>query len=152
MDKRKHFSIGYFFRELSTGAQNDLQRATDLARQMITRYGMSDSLGPATLENARSPFLPETGVSRAEYSERTAEAIDEEVRKLLLASEGRVRETLTQRSSALNALAQALLKHETVDRQGLTAILASASAESGGPRLQSSDEEAISHAATSAAA
>ncbi len=114
------------FQELSTGAQNDLQRATDLVRQMITRYGMSDSLGPATLETARSTFLPETGVTRAEYSEQTAETVDLEVRRLLAASERRVQDTLKQRSSALNALAKALLQHETVDRQQLTDIVLSA--------------------------
>jgi cell division protease FtsH len=66
--------------ELSTGAQNDLQRATDIAHHMVTQYGMSPKLGPATLQGSRSEvFLPELpGASRAEYSERTAQSIDEE--------------------------------------------------------------------------
>ncbi len=138
------------FGELSTGAQNDLQRATDLARQMITRYGMSDSLGPATLEAARSPFLPETGVARNEYSEQTAETVDREVRGLLAASENRVQDTLRQRSSVLNALARALLEHETVDRQQLTAILASTESSVTQPR--SSADEAQDRRAAPAAA
>jgi cell division protease FtsH len=113
--------------ELSTGAQNDLQRATDLARQMVTRYGMSEALGPATLEGSRPAlFLPETTApTRAEYSERTAEAIDDEVRKLLLAAQDRVRETLLARRSQLDALAQALLQHEVIDRATLLALIAS---------------------------
>jgi cell division protease FtsH len=117
------------FHEPSTGAQNDLQRATDLARQMITRYGMSESLGPATFEGARTPiFLPETAVpNRGDYSERTAEVIDEEVRKMLLAAENRVSETLTQRHSQLEALAQSLLRNEVVDRTTLDELLRASS-------------------------
>ncbi len=113
------------FHEPSTGAQNDLQRATDLARQMITRYGMSEELGPATFEGARTPmFLPESlAPSRGDYSERTSEVIDAEVRKLLLAAEDRVRETLTQRQSQLEALAQSLLRSEVVDRASLEKLL-----------------------------
>ena len=113
------------FGELSTGAENDLQRATDLARQMVTRYGMSETLGPATFERARTAlFLPEpVSANRAEYSERTAQEIDEEVRKLLGAAEERVRETLAQRRPELEALARALLQHEVIDRASLSAII-----------------------------
>jgi cell division protease FtsH len=114
------------FQELSTGAQNDLQRATDLARQMVTRYGMSEALGPATLEPARPAlFMPESlPAARPEYSERTAELIDAEVHTLLAAGLERVRATLSARRRELEALAQELLRHETVDRSTLTAILA----------------------------
>ncbi len=113
------------FGELSTGAQNDLQRATDLVRQMITRYGMSETLGPATFEAARPAlFLPEVAAAgRAEYSERTAEVIDEEMRKLLIAAQDRVRESLTARRQQLEAVAQELLRHEVVDRAKLTSLL-----------------------------
>ncbi len=114
------------FRELSTGAQNDLQRATDLVRQMVTRYGMSETLGPATFEATRPAlFLPESAApARAEYSERTAEIIDEEMRRLLLAAQDRVRESLTARRQELEALAKELLRHEVVDRATLTRLLA----------------------------
>ena len=113
------------FQEVSTGAQNDLQRATDLARQMITRYGMSETLGPATLEGFRTPrFLPEADpTNEGTYSERTAETIDEEVRKLLRDAEQRVHATLTSRRKQLQAVAQALLRQEVVDRATLTALL-----------------------------
>lgn len=113
------------FRELSTGAQNDLQRASDLARQMITRYGMSEALGPATFEGSRmAPYLPEpSSASRSDYSEQTAEVIDQEVHKLLTAAQERVHETLKTRQAELAALAQALLSHEVVDRATLLGIL-----------------------------
>lgn len=113
------------FHELSTGAQNDLQRATDLARQMVTRYGMSEALGPATLEGARQAlYLPESAASpRADYSERTAELIDDEVRKLLVAAEERVRETLLARRTELATIAQELLRNEVIDRTTLIALL-----------------------------
>jgi cell division protease FtsH len=111
--------------ELSTGAQNDLQRATDIAHHMITQYGMSPKLGPATLQGSRSDaFLPEfPGTSHAEYSERTAQSIDEEVRRLLSEAEQRVRVTLTERRSTLDDVARALLEHETIDRSALLALL-----------------------------
>jgi cell division protease FtsH len=113
------------FHELSTGAQNDLQRATDIARQMFMRYGMTDALGPASFEGARPAlYLPEAASpSRAEYSERTAEIIDQEVHKLLAAASERVRETLAARRAELEALAEELLRHEVVDRSVLNRIL-----------------------------
>ncbi|HUL46571.1 MAG TPA: ATP-dependent zinc metalloprotease FtsH [Steroidobacteraceae bacterium] len=118
------------FQELSTGAQNDLQRATDMARQMVTRYGMSEALGPATFEPARPAlYLPESlPAARPEYSERTAELIDAEIHSLLTAALDRVRATLSARRRELEALAQELLRHETVDRATLTAILAAPTA------------------------
>ncbi len=114
------------FRELSTGAENDLQRATAMARQMVTRYGMSEVLGPGTFEVARAPlFLPETAAAqgRGEYSERTAEAIDAEVRGLLLSASDRVRKTLSGHRAELETLARELLRHEVVDRATLTTLL-----------------------------
>lgn len=113
------------YSEVSTGAQNDLQRATDLARRMVTQYGMSLTLGPATLQNIRSDvFLPEVPtLSRGEYSERTAQSIDEEVRRLLSEAEKRVRATLTERRTQLDELARALLQHETVERSALLLLL-----------------------------
>ena len=118
------------FQELSTGAHDDLQRATDLARQMVTRYGMSEALGPAAFEAARPAlYMPESlPKARPEYSERTAELIDAEIHKLLAAALERVRATLSVRRPELEALAQELLRHETVDRATLTAILAAPAA------------------------
>ncbi len=125
--------------EISTGAQNDLQRATDLAREMVTRYGMSDAVGPATLEKTRSAlFLREVATpGHAEYSEHTAQVIDEEVRKLLLTAQDRVRATLSGRRELLHALAQELLRHEVVDRAKLLAIIDSASSQQSVSQLPS---------------
>jgi cell division protease FtsH len=111
--------------EVSTGAQNDLQRATDIARHMVTQYGMSPKLGPATLQNTRSElYMPELqNPPRGEYSEHTAQSIDEEVQRLLCDAEQRVRATLTERRAQLDALAQALMEHETVERSALLALL-----------------------------
>jgi len=114
------------FGDISTGAQNDLQRVTDLARHMVTQYGMSDRLGLVTFEEPRTnPFLSVTAAGRGrEYSEKTAQTIDEEIRAIIGDARTRVRETLTLRRAALDALAKLLLEKEVVDRQGLEALLA----------------------------
>ena len=111
--------------DISTGAQNDLQRATDMARHMVTQYGMSERLGPGTFETPRQgvflnmPELPQ----RAEYSEQTAQRIDEEIAKLLAEAHARVLATLTGRRATLDALAQRLLKQEVVERAELDELL-----------------------------
>jgi cell division protease FtsH len=92
---------------------------------MITRYGMSEALGPATFEGSRmAPYLPEpSSATRSDYSEQTAEVIDQEVHKLLTAAQERVHGTLKTRQAELAALAQALLSQEVVDRATLLGIL-----------------------------
>jgi len=114
------------FGDVSTGAQNDLQRVTDLARHMVTQYGMSEALGLVTFEEPRTnPFLNPAGASRSrEYSEKTAQTIDDEIREIIGAARERVRTTLTQRRGALDALAKLLLEKEVVDRKGLEALVA----------------------------
>lgn len=112
------------FGEVSTGTESDLQRATDLARQMITRYGMSESLGPAVFEQLRAPLLlPDGAPRRSDYSDRTAEKIDEEMRALLQCAQRRVSETLAGRRSELEAVARILLQKETIDRPTLLGLL-----------------------------
>ena len=112
------------FGDISTGAQDDLQRATDLVRHMITRYGMSDALGLATFEAPRQAlFLPvPTGAPR-EYSEETARLIDTEIQQLLAAAHTRVHETLTAQRTLLESLGKLLMVHEVVDRNALTRLL-----------------------------
>jgi cell division protease FtsH len=113
------------FGDISTGAQDDLQRATDLVRHMVTRYGMSETLGLATFEAPRQGlFLTPYPAGEREYSEETARAIDGEIRKLLEAAHGRVRETLTAKRGVLDALAKLLIEQEVVDRAALTRLLA----------------------------
>ncbi len=114
------------FGDVSTGAQDDLQRASDLARQMITRYGMSEGLGLGVFEAAPQPlFLPGGSPPRAPYSEETSRAIDREVQALLEGAHVRVRETLTARRAALEAVAALLIEREVVDRETLARLLAS---------------------------
>jgi cell division protease FtsH len=121
------------FNDISTGAANDLQRATDMARHMVTQYGMSEALGLATWEaSPRAAFLGLPGApEQRDCSERTAEAIDAEVRRLLEESRVRVRATLTEHRPRLEALAQLLLEKETVDRGMLEFVLAGVKAGQG---------------------
>jgi cell division protease FtsH len=112
------------FGDVSTGAQDDLQRATDVARHMITRYGMGEALGLATFEPPRPVFLPVPTSGPREYSERTAEVIDAEIQKLLEAAHGRVLETLTAKRATLEALAKRLIETEVLDREALLALIA----------------------------
>ena len=111
--------------DISTGAQDDLQRATDLVRHMITRYGMSDVLGLATFEAPRQALFLQvpTGAPR-EYSEDTARVIDTEIQQFLEAAHTRVRTTLTAKRAVLESLARLLITQEVVDRQALDRLLA----------------------------
>jgi cell division protease FtsH len=112
------------FGDVSTGAQDDLQRATDLVRHMITRYGMSERLGLATLEEPRQAlFLHIPGGGRQEYSEETGRLIDEELRKMLEAAHARVQQTLGAKRGVLEALAKLLMEKEVVDRAALVQLL-----------------------------
>jgi cell division protease FtsH len=112
------------FGDVSTGAQDDLQRATDIARDMITRYGMGEAIRLATFESPRPLFLPVPTTGPREYSERTAEAIDAEIQQLLEAAHGRVRETLTAKRPALEAVAKRLIEIEVIDRDALARLIA----------------------------
>ncbi len=118
------------FEDVSTGAENDLQRATDLARHMVTHYGMSEALGLATYDARPAPLflngptLPEPRT----FSERTAEAIDGEVRRLLDEARDRVTQTLRTNRETLEALAALLLEKEVVDRAMLDSLMAASTA------------------------
>jgi cell division protease FtsH len=112
------------FGDVSTGAQNDLQRATEIARTMVTQFGMSEKLGLVSLEGPRQPlFLPVPMASAKEYSDDTARVIDAEVKQILTLAHEKVRETLATHRPALEELAQSLLKKEVVERPELQAIL-----------------------------
>lgn len=97
-----------------------------MARLMVTQYGMSEQLGLATFEEPRSsPFLNISKPQRVrEYSEQTAQTIDEEIRKLLDDAHTRVEQTLATRRSELDALAKLLLEKEVIDRVALAQLLA----------------------------
>jgi cell division protease FtsH len=105
------------FGDVSTGAHNDLQRATDTARAMVTEYGMGRTLGPATYPRQQRPlFLQagESGPAPREYSERTAAQIDEEVKTLLEEREDLVRRLIQERREPLERVARRLLEVEVL--------------------------------------
>ena len=112
------------FGDVSTGAQNDLQKATEIARTMITQFGMSERLGLVALEGPRTPmFLPVPTQAPRDYSEETARIVDEEIKKLLVECHNRVRDVLMSQRQALEELAKLLLSKEVVERPELLAIL-----------------------------
>ncbi len=112
------------FEEISTGAQNDLQRATDIARSMVTEYGMSDRLGLVTYERPRQPmFLPAGFSPDKNYSEAKAGQIDEEVARLVEEAHQRVRKILVERRNVLDDLAHLLSRRESVQGEELRKML-----------------------------
>ena len=120
--------------DTSTGAQDDLQRATDMARHMVTQYGMSERLGQVTFDTPRQGVflnLPQPPPQPAAYSEETARLIDEEIARLMSEAHARVERTLSEKRAVLDDLAHLLLAHEVVDRKMLDALLA---APAPGPR------------------
>jgi cell division protease FtsH len=113
------------FGEVSTGAQNDLMRATDIARSMVTEYGMSEIIGPVHHEGQRrSPFLePGFAPERGAYAEETARAIDAEVRRIISAAEARARQILEERRDILLRLSERLLEKEVIEGDELRELV-----------------------------
>jgi cell division protease FtsH len=111
--------------EVSTGAHNDLERATELARLMVTKYGMSERVGLATYGERSPLFLKASGLGGGErdFSEATARTIDEEVRAILDRTHDRVRGLLTTKKSALVAAATELKRVETLEGEPLRRLL-----------------------------
>src|SRR5438067_3921616 len=109
------------FREISTGAADDLARATDIARAMVLRYGMSDALGNVTYDRDRSPFLQPNVPAPQErnYSEETADAVDRAVRQLVDAAFQKASGVLQQNRALLDRTAAALLETETLDEAAI---------------------------------
>ncbi|MFY9484359.1 MAG: ATP-dependent zinc metalloprotease FtsH [Patescibacteria group bacterium] len=104
------------FNETTTGAANDLKRATKIARDMVTQYGMSDRLGPVTLsEGDELVFLGKELGERKTYSEKIAETIDGEISAMVIKAETRAREVLEKRKVILHKLAELLINEETVE-------------------------------------
>jgi cell division protease FtsH len=112
------------FREISTGAHNDLQRATDIATSMVKEFGMSEKLGYVTFEKEKTPlFLPSSLFPMREYSEDTAKQIDQEVKKIVDETYLRVKEILTAKKDKMEELARLLLEKEVVEEGDLKKIL-----------------------------
>lgn len=112
------------FNEVSTGAQNDLQRSTDIARSMVKEFGMTEKLGLVTFEKERRPlFLDVQGVSSKEYSEETARDIDREIKRIIDETYEKVKGILSGHKDTLEKLAGRLLEKEVVDKEELREIV-----------------------------
>jgi cell division protease FtsH len=101
--------------DLSTGAADDLQRNTDLARKMVREWGMSDRIGPMAYGQQGMVFLGEDLMHSRDYSEDMSRVVDEEVARILRDQEARARKILEEHRSGLEAVAKALLEKETID-------------------------------------
>ncbi|MCC6160614.1 MAG: ATP-dependent zinc metalloprotease FtsH, partial [Deltaproteobacteria bacterium] len=109
---------------VTTGAANDIQRATDMARRMVTEWGMSDSLGPLRYgRQEEMVFLGKELAHHKDYSEATANEIDREIRTLVTDALGRARQVLTDNREALERVAGALLEYETIDGAELRSLI-----------------------------
>jgi len=110
---------------VTTGASNDIERATELARNMVTKWGLSDKLGPLTYsEETGEVFLGRSVTQHKQVSDVTAHAIDEEVRSVIEQNFQRARTILTAALDKLHAMAEALMKYETIDDEQLKDIMA----------------------------
>jgi cell division protease FtsH len=110
---------------VTTGAQNDIERATDIARNMVTKWGLSDRLGPLTYsEDDGEVFLGRTVTRHKNLSDETAHAIDEEIRSVIDRNYLRTEEILRENIDKLHAMADALIKFETIDSEQIDDIMA----------------------------
>jgi cell division protease FtsH len=110
---------------VTTGASNDIERATELARNMVTKWGLSDKLGPLTYsEETGEVFLGRSVTQHKQVSDVTAHAIDEEIRCVIEANFKRAREILTSSLDKLHTMAEALMKYETIDEEQLKDLMA----------------------------
>jgi cell division protease FtsH len=113
------------FGEITTGAANDFEKATELARKMVTEFGMSDKLGPLTLGTKHGPvFLGRDLVESRNYSDEIAYEIDKEVRRIIDECYGRARGVLTDHRVILDRVAKGLLERESLDSDELALLVA----------------------------
>jgi cell division protease FtsH len=110
---------------VTTGASNDIERATELARNMVTKWGLSDRLGPLTYtEETGEVFLGRSVTQHKQVSDVTAHAIDEEIRRVIEGNYQRARQILTSSLDKLHTMADALMKYETIDEEQLKDLMA----------------------------
>jgi cell division protease FtsH len=144
------------FGDPTTGAQNDIERATQIARAMVTEYGMADDLGPQQLgQRAGEPFLGRDAGHERNYSDAVAAAVDGEVRRLIDEAHDVARGILTRHRDALDRLAGALVEHETLDVEGLRDIFGELppweGVAAGRPRRRSAPRSRVAKAPVAAA-
>ncbi|GAB4113074.1 MAG: ATP-dependent zinc metalloprotease FtsH [Candidatus Caldatribacteriota bacterium] len=112
------------FKDVTTGAQNDLERATKIARQMVTEFGMSEDLGPITLgRKEHQIFLGRDISEQRDYSEEIANKIDKEVKKIIEASYNKAKDILIKNKSKLKKIARNLIERESLDGKELDDLL-----------------------------
>ena len=109
---------------ITTGASNDIERATDIARNMVTKWGLSEKLGPLTYsEDDGEVFLGRSVTQHKQVSDVTVHTIDEEVRKIIDRNYDRAKEILHEHRKKLDVMAEALMKYETIDREQVIDIM-----------------------------
>ena len=114
-----------FMHQMTTGASNDFERATQMARDMVTRYGMSDKLGVMVYaENEGEVFLGRSVTRTTHISEKTMQAVDAEIRSILETQYKRARKIIEDNADKMHAMARALLEWETIDGEQIDDILA----------------------------
>ena len=114
-----------FMHQMTTGASNDFERATSIARDMVTRYGMTDALGPMVYaENEGEVFLGRSVTKTTNMSEQTMEKVDGEVRRIIDEQYALARNLIEANSDKMHAMAKALLEWETIDSEQLDDIMA----------------------------
>jgi cell division protease FtsH len=126
------------YQDVSSGAGDDLKKATELARRMVCQWGMSDRLGPVTFRQGEAhPFLGREIAEQRDFSEHTARVIDEEIQKITLGMLKKAEEVLEENKDKLESLVEALLEHESLSREEIDDLLDMSS---------KSSEEKIQHA------
>ncbi len=124
------------FGVVSSGAGDDLQKATGLARRMVSEWGMSEKIGPMAFGGSGPVFLGDDMMQSREYSENTAELIDRETQRILTEQEERCRELLTTNRTALNLVARNLLEHETLSGAEVNRLISVANGDLGAPNSE----------------
>ncbi|RFF28966.1 MULTISPECIES: ATP-dependent zinc metalloprotease FtsH [unclassified Wenzhouxiangella] len=110
--------------KVTTGASNDIERATDIARNMVSKWGLSDELGPLSYdENEDEVFLGRSVTQHKNISDETHRKIDKEVRRIIDAAYGRAKEILTEHDKQLHLMADALMRYETIDSKQIDQIM-----------------------------
>jgi len=110
--------------KVTTGAGNDIERATALARRMVTQFGMSERIGPLAVgDKEQEIFLGREFAQRREISERTAEMVDDEVKRLVDEAYARAMQIVNENRELLDRIAVALLERETIDREDLDRLM-----------------------------
>jgi cell division protease FtsH len=114
-----------FMNQRTTGASNDFERATQLARDMVTRYGMTDALGPMVYaENEGEVFLGRSVTRTTNMSEQTMQAVDTEIRRIIDEQYALAKKLIVDNSDKMHAMAKALLEWETIDAEQIDDIMA----------------------------